>query len=265
MTKIFTFPAVLFFCSALQAQDFAEDWTQTDCAGVDHTLFTELDAGNVVIMEFVMPTGCVPCITAAENIGPLVDDYNVEFDNRVKYYTFGYNEAYTCATLDGWAADYSLNPSAKFSSGTDILAYYGSMGMPTIVIVGGLDHAVHYEKMGFLVSNMDDIEEAIIAALGTEDTSTTDILSDAISSINVFPNPAAETIVLTYENSFSVDAISLMDLKGNKISGLQNPVFNNIGNRYIATFDISSVPNGIYFIQFTGNGISQIEKVVVNH
>jgi len=265
MKKIPTLLLLMGLLSAIQAQDFAEDWTQTDCAGTDHTLFTELDAGYVVIMEFVMPTGCVPCITAAENIGPLVDDMNIAYDNRVKYYTFGYNDAYSCTMLDGWATDYSLAPTAKFSSGTDILAYYGSMGMPTIVIVGGLDYAVHYEKMGFSMSNMDDIEEAIIEALGIEDTSTTAIFSQNVSSVNAYPNPATETINVSYENNFSVEHISLMDLKGIKVAELQNPVLNNTGNMNTLTFNIASIPNGIYFIQFMSDGVSYIEKVVVNH
>ena len=46
----------------------AEDWTQTDCNGVEHNLFSELDAGEVVLMEIVMLDGCVPCINAAHYI-----------------------------------------------------------------------------------------------------------------------------------------------------------------------------------------------------
>ena len=265
MKRLFTLLPVLSLISAIQAQDFAEDWTQTDCVGTEHTLFTELDAGNAIIMEFVMPTGCVPCITAAENIGPLVDDYNLEFDNRVKYYTFGYNDAYNCTILDGWATDYSLNPSAKFSAGTDILAYYGSMGMPTIVIVGGEDHAVHYEKMGFTIGNMDDIEEAIIAALGIEDTTTTEIVNLGLNSINVYPNPASENITISFENSFSVENISLTDLKGDRVVALDNPVMNNFGNITTASFSITTIPNGIYFIQFMSGDILHTEKVIINH
>lgn len=64
----------------------AENWTKTDCEGTEHTLFTELDAGNVVIMELVMLDGCVPCINAAHLMQPIIDQYNTNFENRIKWY-----------------------------------------------------------------------------------------------------------------------------------------------------------------------------------
>ncbi len=102
MNKIFT---LVFFISALallNAQTVAEDWTRTDCDGIEHHLYTELEAGYCVVMEFAMLPGCMPCITAAQNIEPVVDEFNATYDNRVKYYTFGYNDIYTCETIQAW-------------------------------------------------------------------------------------------------------------------------------------------------------------------
>ena len=43
------------------AQTTATDFTANDCGGTSHTLFTELNAGNVIVITWVMP--CSSCIT----------------------------------------------------------------------------------------------------------------------------------------------------------------------------------------------------------
>ena len=50
------------------AQTTATNFTANDCSGTPHTLFTELDAGKVVVIAFVMP--CATCIA------PTLSAYN---------------------------------------------------------------------------------------------------------------------------------------------------------------------------------------------
>jgi len=242
------------------AQDFAEDWTRTDCDGLEHHLFAELDAGNCVIMEFAMATGCVPCITAAENIGPLVDEYNALYDNRVKYYTFDYDDGLTCEDMLAWADEYALNPTAVFNNGTDILAYYGSMGMPTIVIVGGADHGVDYEKMGFTVSQMENIEASILQALGIEETTVPNTYE---TPFTVFPNPSTQTVSVS-GNAVISGNVTVTDIHGTMIEHTGNFTFSNTGT---ATYslNVGNFSNGIYFIQVNEHGKTYTEKFIVNH
>jgi hypothetical protein len=62
----------------------ATNFTCNDCTGVSHTLFDELDAGNVIVLCWVMP--CGSCI------GPTLTTYNVvqsfatSHPGRVKLY-----------------------------------------------------------------------------------------------------------------------------------------------------------------------------------
>ena len=263
MTKTFTLLPIIFLFSALQAQDFAEDWTKTDCDGIDHTLFTELDNGNCVILAFDMLPTCTMCIDAADLMDPVVEDYRTLHPDSILFYCLAYVNTYSCATMQTWESDNGFNHDALFEDCADDVAYYGGMGMPTIVVLGKNTHEVFYNVKGFGPGDIPDFEAAIDEVFAK---TTTDINTNENNiNIKLYPNPATETVMITYENIYSIENISLMDLKGNKVIGLQNPALNNIGNMNTITFDIASVPNGIYFIQLTGNGISHIEKVIVNH
>lgn len=170
----------------------AENWTKTDCEGTEHTLFTELDAGNVVIMELVMLDGCVPCINAAHLMQPVIDQYNANFENRVKWYTMGYNDTYSCDALIGWKADNEINCAAQFEEGADQIEYYGGMGMPTIVIVGRNTHTVYYNHFGFIPADTVAFADAIEYALGIADPVS--IAGNLIPDLNIFPNPSGDFI-----------------------------------------------------------------------
>ena len=50
-----------------QAQTTALDFTANDCAGMSHTLFSDLDAGNAVVIDLVM-MGCPSCGPATQSI-----------------------------------------------------------------------------------------------------------------------------------------------------------------------------------------------------
>ena len=60
--------AIVFVINFSNAQTTAQDWTKTDCNGISHQLFTELDNGNCVILAFDMLPSCSLCINAAYRI-----------------------------------------------------------------------------------------------------------------------------------------------------------------------------------------------------
>ena len=215
----------------------AENWTKTDCEGTEHTLFTELDAGNVVIMELVMLDGCVPCINAAHLMQPIIDQYNTNFENRIKWYTMGYNDTYTCEALITWKSDNEINCASQFEEGADQIEYYGGMGMPTIVIVGRNTHKVYFNEFGFVPADTVAFAEAIEYALGIAEPVS--VIEEKFKNISITPNPASDFIHIT-DLPNSPFTLTIINASGAIIQTMEG------SDRDL---DVRSLPNGLYFLK----------------
>lgn len=215
----------------------AADWTKTDCDGTEHDLFTELDAGNVVIMELVMLDGCMPCITAANLMQPIIDQYNANYENRVKWYTMGYNDTYACEALITWKSDNEINCAAQFEEGADQIDYYGGMGMPTIVVVGRNTHQVYFNKFGFIPADTIAFADAIEYALGIAEPVAIEDKEVDLPSLS--PNPAIDNIQINGLRSENF-TIHILNSSGAKVFTTTAPQ---------TSIDVSYLPSGVYFVQ----------------
>src|SRR6266850_1944869 len=79
------------------AQTTAMDWTKNDCSGTNHNLFSELDSSNVIICEYVMT--CGTCISAANYLEAIYQDYAASNPGKVKFYAIDWNASFTCSTF----------------------------------------------------------------------------------------------------------------------------------------------------------------------
>lgn len=211
----------------------AEDWTQTDCNGVEHNLFSELDAGEVVLMEIVMLDGCMPCINAAHYMAPVIEYYNANYDNRINYYTFGFDDSYSCSQLIDWKTENSVLCEAQFVEGEDIASYYGGMGMPTIIVAGRSSHIVCFNKFGFGPLDTANLANAFEYALGLTETLA---VENPEKSLQVYPNPVHD--VLHFDMNETAD-ISIKNLAG--VTIMQQSGANQI--------DVNNLPVGLYFYE----------------
>ncbi len=221
----------------------AENWTKTDCEGIEHTLFNELDAGNVVIMEMVMLDGCVPCINAANLMQPVIEQYNLNFENRVKWYTMGYNDTYSCDALVSWKVDNEINCTSQFEEGADQIAFYGGMGMPTIVIVGRNTHNVYYNKFGFVPADTAEFADAIEYALGIAEPVV--VVDEKINGFTIIPNPANDFIHIE-DLPNSAFSLSIINTNGAIVQSSQN---------YYSDIDIRSLASGLYYVRILSQDV----------
>ena len=235
LLSIFTLLATTLF--SYSQVTVAEDWTKTDCEGTEHTLFTELDAGNVVIMELVMLDGCMPCINAAHLMQPVIDQYNANFENRVKWYTMGYNDTYACEALISWKSDNEVNCSAQFEVGADQIDYYGGMGMPTIVVVGRNTHKVYYNEFGFIPADTIPFADAIEYALGIAEPVI--IVEQNINEVTTFPNPSHDFIQIG-DLPDTPYTLSIINTNGATVLSRHD---NN------SNVDIRSLASGFYYVK----------------
>ncbi len=192
----------LLAATSISAQTTALDFTANDCAGNPHNLFSDLDAGYCVVIDLVM-MGCPSCIPATHAIA---DDVIPNSSNpaMVKFYTIGYTNAITCGQINTWASDNGFTHPV-FAGMSAQTTYYGGMGMPTVIVLGGgASHGVYYNELGHSASDdptiIAAINSALLGAIGVEEIGA--------RTITLGPNPVANTLNLygSYISAKVIDA-----------------------------------------------------------
>lgn len=85
---------------------------------------------------------------------------------------------------------------------------------------------------------------------------TTGIKEENITSLKLFPNPAAEKLQLT--STEKIKRLKVFDLTGRE-------VFSNELTENNSQLDVSKYPNGSYFLQVEQEKTSQLKRFVVQH
>lgn len=191
----------------LRAQTTGLDFTATDCDGVPHHLFAELDAGNVVVMDLVM-MACTGCIVATQALSTQVVP-TCSDPSRVRFYSIGYEDPITCDQILAWRTEHGWDHPV-FAGMAEQAAYYGGMGMPTIIVLGP-DHAVYYLQLGFAASDKPIILDAINAALEAEvGVNEATITADQLV---VSPDPVLVGLTLTGGEMH----VRILDMRGRSV------------------------------------------------
>jgi Secretion system C-terminal sorting domain len=238
----------------------AVNFNCNDCASVSHDLFSELDAGKVIVLDFVMP--CGSCISPSLTAYNIVQSYASSNPGRVKLYLCDDVGTTACSSLSSWAATNSISPDAVFSNTSVVESAYGSGGMPKIVVVGGASHTVYFNQYGSAAGNATAITNAINNALNAS-TGITDA-SSASPVFNLFPNPAGKLSSLTFTlKEISKVNIEVYDMTGQKVSD----VFSGTLSAGVNTIPVSTakLPNGIYFVKINTADKSQVVRFIVSY
>ena len=143
MKKILLINALVYFSvGIIFAQTTATDFTTNDCNGVTHNLFNDLDAGNVIVIAWVMP--CGPCETYSLPAYSAVQTFATSHPGRVHFYIADDYGTTACGTLNNFASNMPV--STIFSSSDVNMSDYGAYGMPKVVVLGGTDHTIYYNQ-----------------------------------------------------------------------------------------------------------------------
>ncbi|MEI6695563.1 MAG: T9SS type A sorting domain-containing protein [Bacteroidota bacterium] len=258
MKKIIFFIATVcisFFASAQIAPNF----TSNDCNGTSYDLYSQLDAGKVIVVCWVMP--CSTCVPATKTSYNVVQSFLTSNPNKVFLYLCDDYGDTPCASINSWANGISVPASAsslRFSNSAINMASYGAVGMPKIIIVGGSSHNILYSAnvsvdgpaMQTVINNAlnaSSVEESISIA----------------SDLSIFPNPVNNTLNLTVSMAKQSNAtIEIYDMLGNKVYTNTDKFSKGIHNIEINT---GKFDNGIYFVKLNDSFKSKILKFNVSH
>lgn len=248
--------ATIFACtSAATAQTTAPNWTASDCNSASHTLHSELDNGKIIVFVWVMP--CGSCINGAKAAYDAVQGFATSDPGKVLYYLADdYGDA-SCATLNSWVTTNSIGDPSKMTffgnAGNTInMSDFGGAGMPKVVVMGGTNHKIYFNKNNSAANDVAGISSAITAAIAATGIST---LENQIN-FSVSPNPAGDHLQINH--SKAVNKIVILNGNGQVIEeasynrGTINPVLRT-----------SHLASGVYFLQVTDvNNESGVQKIV---
>ena len=248
---------ILLTGSNLRAQTITYDFTQDDCFGQTHNLYSELDSNYVVIMEFVM--NCGSCIAAGYAIDEMADQLNNEFPGMIRFYQFAYNSTMTCADMLQFRSANSFI-ATPFEENDHLLASYGGFGMPTVAVAAGSNHAVLFSTINFLISDTAVITNEVRNFFATLSTGNT---PEAGNSFSAYPNPAGDllTIQIPVKSKGNL-LVELTDLNGKKVL----EVFNGLADKGSFEKQVYTglVPSGNYLIRSLIHGESTIQQISIN-
>jgi len=246
----------LFSLQFINAQTYATDFTEDDCNGVSHNLFNELDAGNVIVISFVMP--CGPCATYSFPAYDAVQSFALSHPGKVHFYIADDHLSTACVILENYADNYNMTNSTIFSNPNIAWSDYGAYGMPKVVVLGGSDHLVYLNKNEDKI-NYSEVHGAISNALADGLSSLNDSKANTFE-ISTFPNPLKNNLTVSYSTSGNEKIkIEIIDLLGKSMI-LKNNLISLEGS-YSETLDLSAFKGGMYFIKISSSNKEQIKPI----
>lgn len=252
MKKIALFLAILsinFY--PLNAQT-AVNFNCNDCAGNPHDLFTELDAGKIIVIAWVMP--CPGCITGATQAFDAVQSFQTAYPNKVYFYMVDDYANTTCTNLGSWASSNGMHDAILFSDASISMSDYGVNGMPKVVVLGGTNHEVFYNENNEDITQP-DITNAITTALGVAHLQQ----NENSTHIELSPNPAKDMLSIKGE-MFDDKQVKyfIYDEQGKEVFAAET---NFVSDK--ADINVESLKNGVYFLSINSNDTPTSIKFVI--
>ncbi len=235
-TLISTCAFALMLISTISKAQTATNFTATDCNSASHTLFTELDAGKIIVMAWVMPCGA--CIDGAKAGWDAAQSFAVSNPGKVLFYLVDDNGNSTCASLASWATANSVGSGSltSFNNAGNVIKMsdYGASGMPKVVVLAGSTHSVLFNANSTAANNQAGITSAINIGL-----SPAGIKEKTIETFTVYPNPTSNTLSIT--GSTTITKAVIRDMNGKMVQ--------TISNKDIKSVSVTNLATGNYSIQ----------------
>ncbi|MBW6489765.1 MAG: T9SS type A sorting domain-containing protein [Lentimicrobium sp.] len=255
MRKFILINFLLLYSMVVSAQ-FATNFNCNDCDGNNHDLFTELDSGKVIVLNWVMP--CGSCIGPSLTTSMVIKSIDSIHPGRVLMYLIDDYANTNCSSLNSWANSNNLKGITTFSDASIKMLDYGSIGMPKIVVVGGSEHKVYYNADNSV--DPIDLKESIISALNEYSAGIPEKLS-TINNFLLFPNPSSGLTTADFTLKRPSDVVvRILDASGKPVFTLRHDAMLQGKNQI--QINTNSLSNGIYILELT-DGISGVNRLLV--
>lgn len=249
---------ILGISSSLACAQTATNFNCADCKGIQHDLFSELDSGYVIVLDWVMP--CAACVGPSLTTYNVVQSFQATHPGRVRMYLCDDYANTSCTALNSWRNNQGMPDATTFSNAAISMNDYGGNGMPKVVVLGGTGHAVHYT--GDFTVNATAMQQAIVNALAA----VNGIGEAKLRSIPmaIMPNPAREQATISFQLAAPAKAeLQLHDLTG-KLVWRATTGSLPIGPQRME-IPTAQLPEGTYFLRLSTGTTSTTSRLLVAH
>jgi large repetitive protein len=154
----------------------------------------------------------------------------------------------TLCTNDAAVTLSGASPAGGTWSGTAVTGSSfnpGTAGLGTTVITYS-----YTDAFGCSASSTDNI--VVDACVGVAE-------NEVLSAVNVYPNPAQNSLTISANISGSPVQLSLVNVLGERVLVIDNQA----SGAYVKTIDLSSLPAGVYFVQLTQENSILANKMII--
>ena len=259
MKKLYTILSLCFALSVANAQTsltVAVDFTVTDVAGNPHNLFSILNAGQYVCLDFFFTT-CVPCQQTSPYYKTTYQNYGC---NSAQVYFMsidnGDNNA-QCISFEntylGGNAGYPV-VSGTQGNGNSVVTAYGIGAFPTYILIAP-NHNIIEQDM-WPISSAADFTTYFAAhsLVQTPCPSGVEEIENTVN-VNLFPNPASASLFVESADGSKITNIKVYDLLGKTIL-IQK--FNTAEIKQEVS--VTDLNTGIYYIEIVTESGSAVKK-----
>lgn len=251
--------ALVLASFTMNAQTTAMQMNGLDCNGNSMDVFADLNAGKAVVLFYYMPN-CGSCPPHANRIQTMVNNVMNTYPGMVKGYAFPFQNTTTCAYSQSWVTNNNLNFYAPMDSGAASVAYYGGFGMPTVVLLGGLDHRVMFSTQNMTAGDTTVMRDSILNLFATG----VNTLPGFISSFNAFPNPANTSVQIELNvTKASMIKMEIVNILGEIIEVPYNA--ETPAGLFRKEISTEGYANGTYFVRVTSDGEVSNKSFTVSH
>ncbi len=267
MKKIYIIILWAFISVNIKAQcplTTAVDFTATDIHGQSHNLFSYLNAGKYVLIDFFYTT-CGPCQQTAPKIQGAYEHFgcnssNVIFlsidrgDNNTQVSQFDDTYGIHCPSISGVEG-----------GGTAINTTYGITAFPTVILIAPDKTIIEQDIWPIadaayligVITGRGGIPATCLSGLNENNE------SEHTSLLKIYPNPAKDFTSLTLKLlKKSKIKIQIFNILGEKVANLPISILDK-GNHSIQ-LPINQLNNGSYFIQIIDeNQIIATKKLMI--
>ena len=238
----------------------ATDFTTDDCNEVSHNLFSELDAGNVIVISWVMP--CFGCISPSLAAYSAVQSFATSHPGKVHFYLASDDGLDPCATLINWGNTNNMPFNTTFSSVDINMEDYDTPGMPKVVVLGGASHTIYYNE-NYAQPTFIGVQTAITNALAPPLA-----IEQSVSNkfkISSYPNPVNNLINVSYiRTQAKIINFTIVDVLGKVVLSIEEDA-SYLKGEAIKSINVSTLDNGNYFIKISSEGAIESLPFVVSH
>lgn len=244
----------------------AVDFTAVDVDGETWNLFSVLDSGQYVVIDFFF-CACSPC----QDIAPFVNESYEYFGcntGDVHYFAIDYgDDNAACIAFDETYGVHFTTISGVEGGGTQICQAYGMGAFPTLILIAP-DHSIVEQDIRPIDSAQVIIDVLEGYGLQQQDCPPPFAVSEEtaahITIHNIYPNPfsSSATIHFSLEETGRV-LIRIYDICGREVAVLEDTEME-AGNHQLVWEPGHGIPDGLYFCSISTTENKVLSKVTLS-